>query len=382
MSRPTRLLVFLLCLGGFLWAALPARAADETLQVMMLKKLFASTTLQWQEILKDNERLLDASFFERVEKRIRWGLDNGQVEDAVRFAVVADMAGRVVNRDTSYRLEMAQLFLRLGNIQMCMDLIDNILVMDPQNQQVRFFKASVVQDGGNLVDSYVLYDGLAKEGYRKAEVLYRMAVIELRREDLELARTHLEETLRLDPKHALARQELDRLLRALSNTHIAPGDGSQASPDPTGPPFSGAGAGSAGLTPEQRSRAQGFLEEAEAARQAGELARAAELYNHAIQANPGLVKAHVYLGAVYFQLKNLDPAILALEEASRLDPQDAEAWRYLGYCFERRYDGSQDRADLAKARDAFAKAGQLDPGNELLKMDLERIQDKVKALAG
>jgi len=182
MSRFKRIPVLLLCLGFLLAATGPVRAADESLQVLMLKKLFATSTLQWREILEQNRSILDGSFFERVEKRIRWGLDNGQVEDAVRFAVVADLAGLTVKRNTNYRLEMAQMFLGLGNRQTAMDLVDNILVMDPKNQVVRFFKASAIHDSGNLVDSYVLYDALAKEGYRRSDCLYRMALIELRRD--------------------------------------------------------------------------------------------------------------------------------------------------------------------------------------------------------
>lgn len=374
MPRFSRLFVLALCLGALLFPAGPARAADETLQVMMLKKLFASPMLDWQRILEENRHILDASYFDRVERRIRWSLDNGQVEDAVRFAIVGDMSAKAAGRKTDYRLEMARLFLRLGNMQMCMDLIDNILVMEPQNQPVRFFKASVVHDGGNLVDSYFLYDALAKEGYRKPECLYRMAVIELRREDQALARQHLEEAIRLDPKHTLARQELDRLLRGLASEHIVPTDGGPTGTNP--PPFSGA---TSNLTPEQKGRAAGFFADAETAREQGDLTRAADLFNQAIQTDPTLVKAHVYLGAIYFQTRNLEPAIRSLERASQIDPKDAEAWRYLGYCYERRYDTSRESGDLARAQDAFTKAGALDPTNELLKMDLQRIQDKAGA---
>lgn len=369
MPRLLRVALFL-CLGSLL-LALPARAADETLQVMMLKKLFASPMPQWQQVLEENRAILDASFFDRVERRIRWSLDNGQVEDAVRFAIVGDLAGAASGRKSGYRMEMAQLFLRLGNIQMYMDLVDNILVMDPQNQPVRFHKASVVHDGGNLVDSYIMYDALAKEGYRKSECLYRMALIELRREDLALARQHLEEALRLDPKHGLARQELDKMLRNLASEHIAPPE--------TNPGGTGVGpVPSANLTPEQKDRAKAFFDEAELARQSGDLGRAAELFQRSIEADPGFVKAHVFLGALYFQMRNLEPAIRTLERASQLDPKDAEAWRYLGYCFERRYDGKRDGGDLARAQEAFTRAGTLDPGNELLKMDLQRIQDKAR----
>jgi len=160
-------------------------------------------------------------------------------------------------------------------------------------------------------------------------------------------------------------------VQALSSAHIAPGN---ARPSGTAPPFSGAGAAS--LTPEQASRAQGFFDEAETIRRQGDLVRAAELYNRSIQANPQMVKAYIYLGAVYFQLRNLEPAIRTLELACQIDPRDSEAWRYLGYCYERRYDGGRTADDLSRAREAFAKASTLDPKNEMIKMDVQRIQTK------
>lgn len=378
MPRMFRILPILLILLSAM-AAMPARAADEAQQVLMLKKLFMAPTPQWEEMLRQHRNLLDGSFFERVEKRIRWSLDNGQVDDAVRFVIVGDLAGRVAGRKTSYRLDLAQLFLKLNNVPMVIDLLDNILVMEPKNQPARFLKASVLHDGGNLVDSYNYYSELASEGYRKAECLYRMALIELRKEDPGLARKHLEEAVRIDPRHVLARQELDRVVKGLAELHFVPeGPGGQ----PNNVPFQGTPnqGGPNSLTPDQKNRADDFLAQAESARDSGDLPRAVDLYRQAISANPTLVKAYVYLGSVYFQTRNLDTAINTLTRASELDPKDAEAWRFLGYCYERRWDVKQESGDLQRAMEAFQKSNDLDPTNELLRMDLQRVQDKAKAL--
>lgn len=377
MPRMFRILPILLILLAAM-AALPARAADETQQVLMLKKLFMAPTPQWQEVLEQHRNLLDASFFERVEKRIRWSLDNGQVDDALRFGIVGDLAGRVAGRKTDYRLELAQLFLKLNNLQMSLDLLDNILVMEPKNEPARFLKASIFHDGGNLVDSYNLYVDLAADGYRKAECLYRMALIELRKEDPGLARKHLEEAIRIDPRHVLARQELDRVVKGLEELHFVPPSANTNTSVPFGGTPNQGGPNS--LTPDQKNRADDFLAQAETARESGDLPRAVDLYNQAISANPTLVKAYVYLGSVYFQTRNLDTAINTLTRASELDPKDAEAWRFLGYCYERRWDVKQESGDLQKAMEAFQKSNDLDPSNELLRMDLQRVQDKAKAL--
>ena len=106
-------------MGASLWIGTPAvYGADEASQVLMLRRVFAASVDTWSSILEDNRKLLDKSFFERVESRIKWSIDNGQVEDAVRFAYVGDLAGKVVNRKTDYRMQMAQLFRKLGNFSL------------------------------------------------------------------------------------------------------------------------------------------------------------------------------------------------------------------------------------------------------------------------
>lgn len=91
------LLLFLLL------AALPAHAADEAEQARMLKELFRRPFPEWREVMQQNRSLLDDSFFERVEKRIRWSRDHGQVDDAVRFGIVGDLAAGVVGRPPRFR---------------------------------------------------------------------------------------------------------------------------------------------------------------------------------------------------------------------------------------------------------------------------------------
>ena len=64
-------------LGVSLSFAAPVQAADEASQVLMLRRVFSAPVEAWPTVLKNNTRLIDKSFFERVEARIKWSIDNG-----------------------------------------------------------------------------------------------------------------------------------------------------------------------------------------------------------------------------------------------------------------------------------------------------------------
>ena len=96
--------------------AQPCRAAEESMQALMLRKLFATPLDGWRKVLEDNKNILDTSFFQRVEARIRWSIDNGQVDDALRFALAGDTAGAVVKHKTYDRIQRSQLLRHRGNL--------------------------------------------------------------------------------------------------------------------------------------------------------------------------------------------------------------------------------------------------------------------------
>lgn len=62
--------------------------------VQMLQGLFRSQVTDWPEILKRHEYLLTDRFFENIDKRIVWGLENGHFDDADRFRMLRRFARR------------------------------------------------------------------------------------------------------------------------------------------------------------------------------------------------------------------------------------------------------------------------------------------------
>src|ERR1017187_580971 len=107
-------LIATVLLWCFLWGGspLPARAADEQAQVQMLMQLFRLTQPEWLGLLNENRMLLDASFFERCDSRIRWAIENNQIDDALRMSIVADMAMKSNGQVGRYRMTMVYAFLK------------------------------------------------------------------------------------------------------------------------------------------------------------------------------------------------------------------------------------------------------------------------------
>lgn len=63
--------------------------------VEMLRVIFCLPHARWQEHLERHRWILDDKFFQNVELRIRWGLENGHLGDVQRFQQVAELARMV-----------------------------------------------------------------------------------------------------------------------------------------------------------------------------------------------------------------------------------------------------------------------------------------------
>ena len=342
------------------------------MQALMLRKLFASPVDDWSEVLEKNEKLLDTSFFQRVEARIRWSVDNGQVDDALRFALVGDTAGQVVDRKTNYRLQMSQLFRHRGNMALAADIINNILMTDPKNKEAKFYKASLMHDNGAPLDAYPIYEELYKDNVHKAECAYRMALIDIEKQDALLARKRLQEAIKIDPKHDLAKIELAKLEKFIENASFAPPTTSTSSvTDNSGViPFS--------APTKADKQLDTLLADAAFALASNEPNKAIELYQNAIAIDSSCVKAYTNMGAIYFQQGEYAQALAHFTKANQLSANDFEILRYLGYCHEAQYDASHDKRELAQANDLFKKSNSLNPNSELLQFDITRTEYKIK----
>ncbi|MDO5295700.1 MAG: tetratricopeptide repeat protein [bacterium] len=351
--------------------AQPSRAAEESMQALMLRKLFATPLDGWKKVLEDNRNILDTSFFQRVEARIRWSIDNGQVDDALRFALAGDTAGSIVKRKTDYRVQMSQLFRHRGNLTLAADIINNVLVTDPDNSEAKFYQASLMHDNGHLIEAYPIYEELYKKNIHKAECAYRMGLIDVQKQEILEARKHLQEAVKLDPKHDLARIELAKVEKFIDSATFAPPTSAAKNDKNAALPLT--------LPGESNINTENLMADASFAMSSNEMDKAAEIYGQIIAKDPKYVKAYVNLGAIYFQQGEFDQALRNFTVANKLSPNDYSITRYLGYCYEGLYDASGNQSDLAKASDYYKQSSTLNPGSELIKFDLHRITAKMSA---
>ena len=102
----------------------------------------------------------------------------------------------------------------------------------------------------------------------------------------------------------------------------------------------------------------------------GELAdvREAQKAERQVRRYPRDPELHLTLGRLYLALEQGDAALAELEEAARLNPELAPAHTLLG--FEYAYRGR-----IARAREHWGRARDLDPADEMSKTGLEAIQD-------
>jgi tetratricopeptide (TPR) repeat protein len=102
----------------------------------------------------------------------------------------------------------------------------------------------------------------------------------------------------------------------------------------------------------------------------GELAdvREAQRAERLVRRYPRDPELRLTLGRLYLALDQGDAALAELEEAARLDPELAPAHTLLG--FEYAYRGR-----IARAREHWGRAHDLDPADEMSRTGLEAIQD-------
>jgi len=102
----------------------------------------------------------------------------------------------------------------------------------------------------------------------------------------------------------------------------------------------------------------------------GELAdvREAQRAERLVRRYPRDPELHLTLGRLYLALDQGDAALAELEEAARLNPELAPAHTLLG--FEYAYRGR-----IARAREHWGRAHDLDPADEMSRTGLEAIQD-------
>ena len=108
--------------GTFLGAALllatpAARCATDESQRLLLSQVLRAEPSDWSAVLVDHREQLDEEFLQRVQDSILLSLQNNQVDEAIRFAVVGDLASEAMGRTGDFRATLIEAFEKAGNAE-------------------------------------------------------------------------------------------------------------------------------------------------------------------------------------------------------------------------------------------------------------------------
>lgn len=95
---------------------------------------------------------------------------------------------------------------------------------------------------------------------------------------------------------------------------------------------------------------------AEKLKDAGELAKAAEMVEQLLADDPDYVLGHMMLGKIYVDLGKYDEAIKHNEKAVELEPNEALNYSALSVSYQRAWEGTRDPRYIQMAEDAMARS--------------------------
>lgn len=355
---------------------LAASAQAAGTQVEMLRDIFRSPVTDWKRVLNESKPLLTEAFFTNVEKRIRWGIENNHVDDAMRFAMVGDFAAEVKGRPAPFRVDLAQLFYDAQNWAMCGQMVDNILVTSPDSEsakKAKYLKASMAEIKKDFFTAHELYIDLAKSGYEEGEMWFKAGMLSMW---LQQEKRAIEEWDRaIKAGHVQARLEKEKYQQRM-NQDIFAIDPIQNSPE-TERTLNTAGTPVSSGTDKDKK-----LVDAAAAIDNGTLETAKSIYQDLFREFPQDPEVTRNLSALLYRMGDLEEAKAFLDVAIGMSPQDPELLRFRANTYERMFDRSREVKHLENALADYRQAMQLSPNHQFLVIEFQRAQNKEGVVGG
>lgn len=109
---------------------LSAAGAASTSDVEMLRELFRHPRREWKIRLTAELPLLTEDFFSKVDQRIDWSVEHDNAKDAIDFALVGDLGAQITQRNTRFRLDLAEQYLGAKDYDDALAALDS---MTPEN---------------------------------------------------------------------------------------------------------------------------------------------------------------------------------------------------------------------------------------------------------
>ncbi len=226
------------------------------------------------------------------------------------------------------------------------------LAIDPTLLPARKRKARSLLEQRRLDESLLIYNELLEEAPDDPQIRNGLGKAHAALGNFEDAAAHLTRAVELSPNFGEAHYALALAYRDLGDEAKSSYHLKQHENDRFGGP-SGADPLMAAIDKLNVSAAE-YLKRGVEARGAGRIAEAVELHLKAVQADPGLVQAHLNLIVLYAGAGKPDLAESHYRQALALNPDSAELHYNYGVL-------SYDRGDFEAAAKAFRKALEINP---------------------
>ena len=363
--------------SALLMVLLVASAQAASTPVEMLRDIFRSPVTEWKRILSESKPLLTEAFFTNVEKRIRWGIENNHVDDAMRFAMVGDFAAEVKGRPAPFRADLAQLFYDAQNYTMAGQMVDNVLVTSPESEsakRAKYLKASMAELKKDFFTAHELYVDLAKSGYEEGEMWFKAGQISMWLQQEERGIEEWDRAIKAGNVQARVEKE-----KYIAHTK---GDWNELIPASPNSPETESTLQTASTPNNTGTDKDKKLVDAAAAVDSGNLETAKSIYQELFREFPQDAEITRNLSALYYRMGDLEEAKAFLDVAIGMSPQDPELLRFRGNTYERMFDRSREVKHLENALADYRQAMQLSPNHQFLVIEFQRAQTKEGIVGG
>lgn len=361
-------LTALLCLG--MMVSVSAQGGRLT-PIELLRDMFRRPASEWRGQLKQHNYLLTNDFFTNVEKRIRWGLENNHIDDALRFAMVGDFGAEVKRRPANFRIDMADVFFKAENDLMTGQIVDNIIISSPGTpsaKKARFLRGRLLERKKDLFQAHEEFVKLAEERHRPADTWWRAGMISWIIQQESRAVQEIQKAAGLGNPDAKVWMERYKARRKGGWEQIAPLP--DTSPGATGKP-------KPGTSTTTSTGASGKSDyKARLAVASGNFIEGVVTYQALLKDDPNNLGHLQSLAALYYRMGDLKEAKKLLDKALVPYPKDVKLLRFRGNTYERMFDRSGKGADLTNALADYRKASALAPNDPILRLELRRASDK------
>lgn len=348
MSKIKKIALFILitfCLLNYL-----AFCVEDIPQQHNLITILLQTPVNNQvKVLEQNIFLVNKNFLDLCEERSKFALSRKDYEQAYQLALIADIAAKKIDQKDNYRLGLAFLYFRQGDLQKALKLCEEVLSEKPKQALAHHICGLIYYASKNLSSAEKEFNLAIQLDPSDSEFHYRLSLVYISQKKTQQAMSELEKTLQSYPEHPEAKILYQRLKLSPQTTEV-----------PVIP-----------TTQQDSEFAQ--IEQYIANNQEDLAVKELEKLLILQPSNP---KIYLYLGKIKAKQEDLKSALIYLEKAKDLQPDNASVCYYLGYVYEHLYDSLKNPLYLDQALGSYEKSVNLSPEYNFASFDATRVKNK------